>query len=103
MVISDQSSRNTWARKLTVTKTKHVIKCLNEYTRNYGGITFVINLDNDPQYRDSNKAISQWCLDYRIWHERSADLNPKGNGEAEEGVIKAKKTITHTILARQDP
>ena len=78
------------------TRTKNVIRALEEYIETYYGPPQLITTDRGPQFSCSNNAIREWVKNAGINHELSSPYSPQSNGEAEQAVVRIKAAIAHS-------
>ena len=96
LVIVDRYSSFVRAYKLGSTKTKNVIKSLEDFIETYYGPPLLLTTDGGPQFGRANKAIKEWAIQAGINHELSSAYHPQSNGEAEQAVKRVKTAIRHS-------
>ena len=57
-IMVDCSSSFTWTKRLPCTKTKAITQVLDEYSQMFSGPLYTISSNNEPQYRESNKWLT---------------------------------------------
>ena len=95
LVIVDRYSSFIRAYKLGSTKTKNVIKSLEEFIENYYGPPLLLTTDGGPQFGRTNNAVRMWASSAGINHELSSAYSPQSNGEAEQALKRVKAAIAH--------
>ena len=93
LVIVDRYSSFVRAFQLGSTRTKNVIRALEEYIEVYYGPPLLMTTDGGPQFSRSNNAIREWAKGAGINHELSSAYSPQSNGEAEQAVKRVKAAI----------
>ena len=96
LIIVDRYSSFVRAYKLGSTKTKNVIKSLEEFIEGYYGPPLLLTTDGGPQFGQTNNAIKKWASNAGINHELSSAYFPQSNGEAEQAVKRVKAAIAHS-------
>ena len=96
LVIVDRYSSFIRVYKLGSTKTKNVIKSLEEFIENYYGPPLLLTTDGGPQFGRTNNAIRVWASYAGINHKLSSAYRPQSNGEAEQSVKRVKRAIAHS-------
>ena len=84
------------AYKLGSTKTKNVIRSLEEFIEGYYGPPLLLTTDGGPQFGRANKAIKEWALEAGINHKLSSAYHPQSNREAEQAVKRVNASIAHS-------
>ena len=95
LVIVYRASRFFSGDKLSETKTKHIMSCLQDFIEVYYGPPLLFTSDGGPQFQAANKAIQEWAHGLGIKHELSAAYSPQSNEEAESAVKLVKHVIFH--------
>ena len=83
------------------TRTKNVIRALEEYIEVYYGPPLLMTTDRGPQFSRSNNAIREWAKSAGINHKLSSAYSPQSNGEAEQAVKRIKAAIAHSDGTQQ--
>ena len=96
LVIVDRYSSFVRAYKLGSTKTKNVIRSLEEFIEGYYGPPLLLTTDGGPQFGQANNAIIKWASEAGINHEMSSAYAPQSNGEAEQAVKRVKAAIAYS-------
>ena len=63
----------------------------------YAGPMYVLICDGGPQYKETNKALAEYCAQVGITHRLSSALLPESNSFAESGVCSLKGQIRKAI------
>ena len=93
----DRASGFVHGEKLRGTKTKNIIKALERYICTYAGPMYILVSDGGPQYKETNKALSEYCAQVGITHRLSSALSPESNGFAESGVCALKGQVRKVL------
>ena len=96
LVIVDRYSSFIRAFLLGSTRTKNVIRALEEFIETYYGPPLLLTTDRGPQFSRSNNVIRKWATDAGINHKLSSAYSPQSNGEAEQAVKRIKAAIVHS-------
>ena len=91
------SSWYVQGEQLRGTKTWNVIEALERYICAYAGPMYILVSDGGPQYKETNKALTEYCAHVGITHRPSSALSPESNGFAEAGVAALKGQIRKSI------
>ena len=82
LVIVDRYSSFIRAYKLGSTKTKNIIRSLEEFIENYYGPPLLLTTDGGPQFGRANNTIKRWAAEAGINHELASAYSPQSNREA---------------------
>ena len=94
-MIVDRYSSFVRAFSLGSTRTKNVIRALEEFIETYYGPPLLSTTDRGPPFSCSNNAIREWAANAGINHKLSSTYSPQSNGEAERAVKRIKAAILH--------